>query len=508
MGGEGIDSAKWITSVGIDLGTSTTKCVFSRLKIEQRNGLSMLPQFHITDRILSYESSMHPTPFKNETEIDISALEIIISGEYRNAELRPSDVDTGAVIITGETAVKLNADAIVHGLAKQAGAFVVAEAGGDLEAILAGKGSGAEARSIVTQGMVVNIDIGGGTANAAFFEQGSCKRTLNFHIGGRLIMLDSAGTITKVYPAVQDWLVNEGFHLNKGGVTSMDELREITQCWSEMLFRTLISPLDSGNCSLIYGERDGAVTYSEKIAEVWISGGVGRLMEQASPRTMEEAAVYGDIGPLLAEALKKTGSTYPFRLQVPPGAQRATVIGAGVHTTVLSGLTVFVDPHLLPLRNIPVVKLKWPEGAISGLAGIQPAVEEAFTEGIRKFGKLGKPPFAIVLPAVPYYSYPVIREIAAVFIAMSTVSIQPENPEMFMVIICENDAAKALGNCIHVLSTGKLRCICLDQIHVEHGDYIDIGKPLAEEYIPVAIKTLVFSASNLNELRDNEREQC
>jgi ethanolamine utilization protein EutA len=230
--------------------------VFSRLKIGRRYGVSMLPQYQITGRTIVYESPMHLTPLIGVSQIDLPALQQILSAEYRNASLQPEDVDTGAVIITGETAVRSNADSILHQLAGQSGEFVVAQAGGDLEAVLAGKGAGAEAHSQRTAGTVVNVDIGGGTANAAYFNCGDCIGTLNFHIGGRLIMLERDGTVAKIYPAVQQWLNNEGLRLLEGEQAHWPVLLEVTRRWSEMLLEVLLKGGDPQACPLIYGHPD------------------------------------------------------------------------------------------------------------------------------------------------------------------------------------------------------------------------------------------------------------
>ena len=451
----------------------------------------MLPQFQITGRKVLYESPMYTTPLISESEIDHTALQGILAREYAKAGVKPEEVDTGAVIITGETAVKQNAEQIVHDLAGLAGKFVVAQAGGDLEAVLAGKGSGAEARSLETAGQVVNIDIGGGTANSAFFANGICKRTLNFHIGGRLIRLGPAGTILKVFPVIQEWLNREGYRLVQGEMADLEILKEITRKWSVMLLDTILNSGEPRMCPLVYGQPEaaGRTDGADVVTELWISGGVGLLLAQPGPRSLAEAARYGDIGPLLAESLKNAAASYSVKLRSAPGAQRATVIGAGVHTTSLSGSTVYVDSGLLPLRNIPVVKMNRPESAEDDLAGLASAVEQAFAEGKHRFAT-GDPEglsFAVALPGFLPGSYPVIRRIATAAAGASL-----RHGMTTIILICENDIAKALGNIIHLVTRGERPCICLDQIAVSHGDYIDIGDPLDGDCIPVAVKTLVF----------------
>ncbi|MEK3700430.1 ethanolamine ammonia-lyase reactivating factor EutA [Paenibacillus sp. FSL R10-2199] len=496
-GGNGIEPKREITSVGIDIGTSTTKIVFSRLTVGRRYGLSMLPQYQITERNIIYESPMHLTPLIGESQIDLPALQQILSAEYHSAALKPEEVDTGAVIITGETAVRPNADSILHQLAGESGEFVVAQAGGDLEAVLAGKGAGAEAHSQRAAGTIVNVDIGGGTANAAYFNSGSCKGTLNFHIGGRLIMLDKAGTVAKIYPAARQWLNREGLWLQEGEQADWPVLQEVTRRWSELLLEVLLKGSDPQACPLIYGHPDLPAAFAREatVTELWISGGVGALMEQAAPRNIAETARYGDIGPLLAHAIKKAAEHYPVKLQAAPGAQRATVIGAGVHTLQLSGSTVYADPNLLPLRNIPVVELVWPvqvqdvEQPDAFLASIQ----AAFAAGAIRHGSIEPEvmQFAIAIPEITPCSYAVLRRIAEAVTGCSR-----KYKLKLCILICENDIAKALGNCIYLLSQGRQACVCLDQITVAHGDYIDIGIPADGNYIPVAVKTLVFNSTN------------
>ncbi|WP_231571281.1 ethanolamine ammonia-lyase reactivating factor EutA [Gordoniibacillus kamchatkensis] len=219
--------SQWITSAGIDIGTSTTKMIVSRLKLVRTSSALSLPRYDISERELLYASPVYATPLAGSDEIDGERLGAILAEEYRRAGIRPEDLKSGAVIITGETANKRNASRIVHLLAERSGDFVVATAGADLEGLLAGKGAGAERRSTQVRGAVANIDIGGGTANAAIFRRGKPAGTVTFHVGGRLLQIGGGGTIVHISPSVRPWLAASGFRLEEGQVASFAMLQDV-----------------------------------------------------------------------------------------------------------------------------------------------------------------------------------------------------------------------------------------------------------------------------------------
>ncbi|MGL5085887.1 MAG: ethanolamine ammonia-lyase reactivating factor EutA, partial [Clostridium sp.] len=151
-----------LLSVGIDIGTSTTQLVFSKLIIENIASNFTIPRISIVDKEIVYRSDIYFTPLISLTEIDAEGVKDIVDTEYKKSGINKADIKTGAVIITGETARKENANDVLHTLSGFAGDFVVATAGPDLESIISGKGAGAHIYSKEHSTSVVNIDIGGG----------------------------------------------------------------------------------------------------------------------------------------------------------------------------------------------------------------------------------------------------------------------------------------------------------------------------------------------------------
>ena len=204
-----------ILSVGIDIGTSTTQLIFSRLTIENLASSYMVPRIRIVDKEVTYRSEIYFTPLLSQTEIDAEKVKGIIEREYRKAGMKPEDLQTGAVIITGETARKQNANSVLASLSSMAGDFVVATAGPDLESVLSAKGAGADRISEEKRIAVANIDIGGGTSNIALFQKGSLKGTSCLDIGGRLIKVEN-GRISYIYPKIQKLAERHGIRIAVG----------------------------------------------------------------------------------------------------------------------------------------------------------------------------------------------------------------------------------------------------------------------------------------------------
>lgn len=195
--------AESLISVGVDVGTTTTQLILSRIEVQNRASAFAVPDMQITRREVIYRSPVHFTPLIKGELVDGDAIRHIVQKEYANAGMERSAVGTGAIIITGETSRKENAAAVLAVLSDFAGDFVVATAGPDLESELAAKGAGAVAWSEKTGKKVLHMDIGGGTSNLALIEDGRITATACLNVGGRLIKLDTEGRVLYRSPVLE-----------------------------------------------------------------------------------------------------------------------------------------------------------------------------------------------------------------------------------------------------------------------------------------------------------------
>src|SRR5215218_2682393 len=178
-----------LVSVGIDIGSSGTQVIFSRINL-RRYGEDLTSRYYVVSRETLFQSPVVLTPYASGERIDDAALGTIIDEAYAAAGVKPGDIDTGVVILTGEALRRENAEAIAALLAEQRGDFVTATAGHHMESMLAAYGSGASKVSYEQGKRILNLDIGGGTTKIAVVAKGDVIATAALHIGGRLQVVD------------------------------------------------------------------------------------------------------------------------------------------------------------------------------------------------------------------------------------------------------------------------------------------------------------------------------
>lgn len=470
-------------SAGIDIGTSTTKLIISRFSLMNVAGTTHVPRIEIVDKEIIYKSPVFRTPLIDASTINVAEVEKIIHSEYLNAGIETSQIETGAVIITGETATKKNAKEMLHYLANEVGDFLVATAGPDLEGIIAAKGSGAFDFSARTGKVIANIDIGGGTANIAVYKDKELLGTCTMHIGGRLIEFESE-RIQSISPPIQRLLAEQNISLQVGDSKNTPGVSFVIQFMAESLGRILKNETLPKDHALLLGH---SPNWSEQVETIVFSGGISECIYNHELNATQTAQ-YNDIGQILAKELQQNQILQSFTWIEPIETVRATVLGAGTQTTEISGATIQVSPHELPIKNLPVYNFNFQSNLEKGLEDFQTAIKNAID--MYDASREGQN-FALFISELPYMGFRDIQQLAEVI--MQVMESRPD-PSLPIVLVLQTDHAKVLGQTL-LAKNVRQSVICIDQISVDHGDYIDIGKALESGVVPVVVKTLTFHSS-------------
>lgn len=472
-----------ILSVGIDIGTSTTQLIFSRLTIENQASSYTVPRINIVDKEVIYRSRIYFTPLRSPTEIDAEAVKKIVRSEYRAAGITPEELKTGAVIITGETARKENANEVLSALSDLAGDFVVATAGPDLESVLSGRGAGADVLSKEKHTTVANLDIGGGTTNIALYEKGTLRGTSCVDVGGRLIKV-ADGRISYIYPKIQTLAKDNGIEIKVGDRAYPEQLYGVCRLMAAQLAQALHLAAPDGHHAGMYTNDGRALPPQPQVQAVTYSGGVADCIYQ---KMEDDVFRFGDVGVLLGKAVRADPDLSRVELCQAAETIRATVVGAGTHTTEVSGSTIRYERDKLPIKNVPILKVSQEdEESLETL-------KSSIIQQMPLFAPEGKvEQIAIAFTGEKRTSFADVQALAAAVIESAKEVIQGPYP---LIVVVENDIGKVLGNALNVLLEHKKEVICIDGIKTLSGDYIDIGEPIAGgQVLPVVIKTLIFNS--------------
>lgn len=467
-----------LTSVGVDIGSSTSHLIFSRLEMKQQ-GI----RYVVVRRNVLCESEILLTPYVDESTIDVNALGRFINHQYEIAGLNREDVDTGALILTGVAVRRQNARAIGELFAKEAGRFVAVSAGDGLEATMAAHGSGAAARSAGSEQVVMNIDIGGGTSKIAICSNGKVRQVTAIDVGARLVAFDD-GAVCRIEEAGRIHGAAAGLEFTLGQSVKQEGLRSMAAKMADKLFEVISpAPLSAETQALL---RLPPLSFNGKIDAIIFSGGVSEFIYG------HETESFGDLGALLAEEVKRRVERLGIPVMEPAARIRATVIGASQYTIQVSGSTIFIAPlAAVPVRNIPVVAPDFPLGGEE----IDPAaVSSALHSALTRLDLMqADQPVAIGFHWEGSATFARLQAFCSGVIAGLRGILAKGHPLM---LVSDGDIGGILG--LHFKEEMSLAnpVISIDGIALNEFDFIDIGALIPSSgAVPVVVKSLIFPAS-------------
>jgi ethanolamine utilization protein EutA len=464
-----------LTSVGIYIGSSTSQVVVARLTIRRR-GSALSTEFAVTDRDVIYSSPPILTPYASGTRMDVVLLESFVREAYAAAALKPEQVDTGVVVITGEALNKENAAEIADLVSGWSGDFICVSAGASHEAVLAAHGSGAVALSEREDCTVLNVDIGGGTTKVSLVQRGRIASLEAFSVGARLVAWGPDGVVTRVEAPARRYAEQLGVSLQVGDAADPDALDQMAELMAEVVLDAIVpgrlAPLRRE--LMVTPARAPSGDTGQEIDRIVFSGGVSEYVDG------RETTSFGDLGLALGRSIRRLLTRAGLDPLVVPAEHgiRATVIGASEFSVQASGQTCYIaDERLLPVRNLPVARVEFAPDTDSA---------QAVSDALARYDRRDlREPLAFAVHFRGPRTYAALRRYAEALVATA------DGNALHLVL--RDDLAQSFGRLIAVELDHRGAVVVVDGISVGDLDYLDIGRPLgATRSIPVTVKSLAF----------------
>ena len=470
-----------LTSVGVDIGSSTSHLVFSRLELSQEG-----TRYVVKKRTVLSESEILLTPYTDDLTIDVERLGHFINEQYGHAQLKREDVDTGALILTGVAVRRRNSRAIADLFAEEAGRFVSVTAGDGLETTMAAHGSGAVARSGREDAVVVNIDVGGGTSKIAVCAGGKVREVTAIDVGARLLAMDGANSVVRVEEAGRRHGGAVGVELELGQLMNDDTLQAIAAEMADRLFEVVNQQeLTEETRELL---RLPPLSYRGKVDAVTFSGGVSEFIYGHAGNG------FGDMGAMLGREIRQRVEGLGVPILEPAARIRATVIGASQYTIQVSGSTIFISPpDAVPVRNVPVISVDFPWDDDIDPAKVITAIDNA----LRRLDlQTGRQPVALAFHWQGSATFARLQAFCGAVVEGLKPILDKGHP---LILVNDGDIGGILG--LHFKEEMKLDkpIISVDGIVLQEFDYIDVGALIPSSgAVPVVIKSLVFPSAEQN----------
>jgi ethanolamine utilization protein EutA len=498
--------------LGLDFGTTTSSAVVATAALTRSAVTGRMELSRISER---YRSDMVFTPLRDDDRLDEQQVEVLLDAWLAAGAVRREHLFGGGALLTGLTAQKENAAALVRLIRGRLGDALVATADDPcLESWLAFMGSCAGLSRAFPQQPILNLDVGGGTTNLALGVNGEVLHTGCLFVGARHVrvvpgtyrivrlsryaraLLDALGvpkgpgdslTDGEVHALVGYYVglleaavtgVAEPFQTSVGRLHQQVPFRPVSFLLSRSM--ALPSRVVSRDPFGHYGTalESHATDVSDSAhrpaaAAVTFSGGVGELIyAHVQGKPWPPTTHYGDLGIDLAQRIVGT----PFWSQHlekwrPASAGRATVYGLLRHSTEVSGSTLFLPrPEVLPLADVPIL------GGLNGSSTDEHL--HHLVDLIRRSPRGG-----CVQVSLGTHEAAAVRAVGERFAAaLQQTAFPPQHP---LVLLVRENLGKVLGHYVTQWGTLPLNLVVIDEVAVRNAQYVQLG-PLHSQVVPVS----------------------
>ena len=449
--------------LGLDFGSTTSSALVASAKVARSSSTGHM---QLDDIQVIYKSEPVFTPLINQN-IDTEKVAKLIANWLDESGVKVTDIFSGGSMITGLAAQAGNAAALSKLIINMVGESVIATANDPcLESWLAFMGSCAALSRYHADVPIINFDIGGGTTNVALGVNGDVQQTGCYFIGARHFQFITGSyqlTGISSYGAalLDDLSINKAI----GETLSEDEINKIITFY--ISFLKAIVAGDTDFLSSPSAQKQSQVAFiinQNSRPKITFSGGVGELLYKISAGEAPPTTTYfGDFGIDLAIAISRsTLLSIDLKTCVPEHKGRATVVGLTLHSTEISGNTLYLpNPSCLPLRNLPIIAKLADDSSIEQW-------HNAFALAVKQ--QHG----ACIQIVACNNALEQIRTLSLqIKHALHASKYKPSQP---IIILVEANIGKALGNYICDWGQSQYNLIVIDEVALRNAQFVHIGR--------------------------------
>jgi ethanolamine utilization protein EutA len=462
--------------LGLDFGSTTSSALVASASISS----GAIPFKTLTDIEIEHLCEPVLTPLTGDA-IDVEKITFLIQNWIKQSDVKIDAIFSGGSMITGLAAQADNAKALTKIITNIVGESMIATADDPcLESWLAFKGSCAALSRFESEMPLLNFDIGGGTTNVALGLNGDVQQTGCYFIGARHFQFVAGGyQIVAISSYGAALLAALNIEKTIGDTFSEDEIEEIIAFYVSTLEAIVLGNAEFLNAEIAKKHTQIAMHLAANIKpKLTFSGGVGELIYKISANeALPATTFYGDFGIALALAIARSAVlSANLKTHIPEHKGRATVVGLTLHSTEISGNSLYLPntkdlakPASLPLHNLPIVaKL---------------ANNSSATQWQSAFALAAICPHGACIQISASNKLELIRSLAIQIRHALQANIHEASGPLILLI--ETNIGKVLGN--YICDWGQLdyNLMVIDEVALRDAQFVNIGR-LHQQMIPVS----------------------